>query len=253
MYRVVSNLIGLCAVAWVAGSAAAEPVKTAGSGALPVRGMVRPLDQAAVATDLQARVLEVRFREGESFTKGQPLIIFDCERQQAEHKAAAAQSREMKVAHDSAAYLDRKGAGGKLDVEVTRARLDKSVAEVAALQAKLKLCVINAPFDGRVAERMINAHEFPSSGKPLINIVDETIFEIEIIGPSHWLKDLTIGSQLKFAVDELGQTFDAKVARIGAAIDPVSQTVKIIAVFLTKPSRVLSGMSGSALFGAAGK
>jgi membrane fusion protein, multidrug efflux system len=251
MYRVGSIFIALCAGVWLAGVAAAEPTKT-GNGALPVRGMVKPLDQAAVATDLQARVLDVRFREGESFTKGQPLIVFDCERQEAEHKAAVAQSREMKAAHDSASYLDRRGAGGKLDVEVTRARLDKSGAEVAALKAKLKLCVIAAPFDGRIAERMINAHEFPTSGKPLINIVDETTFEIEIIGPSHWLKELTIGSPLKFSVDELGQTFDAKVARIGAAVDPVSQTVKIIGVFVAKPPRVLSGMSGSAKFGGIG-
>jgi membrane fusion protein, multidrug efflux system len=250
MYRVLSILAGLCASTCLAGAACAEPTKT-GNGALPVRGMVKPLDQAAVATDLQARVLEVRFREGESFSKGEPLIIFDCERQEAELKAAMAQSREMKAAYDSAAYLDRKGAGGKLDVEVTRARLDKSGAEVAALKAKQKLCVIAAPFDGRIAERLINAHEFPTSGKPLINIVNETTFEIEIIGPSHWLKDLTLGSPLKFSVDELGQTFDAKVARIGAAVDPVSQTVKIIGVFVAKPARVLSGMSGSAQFGGA--
>lgn len=215
---------------------------------LPVRGLIRPLNQAAIATDLQARVSEVRYKEGEAFKKGDVLIAFDCERHQAELSAAKAQHREMQLALDSASYLEKKGAVGRLDLEVSQARSDKTAADVAALAARIKQCTIVAPYDGRISELLINPHETPSLGKPFISLVDETTFEIDLIVPSHWLKRLSVGARFTFSVDELGTSHAGSIVRIGAAVDPVSQSVKVIGKFDTKPDRVLAGMSGSAAF-----
>lgn len=223
------------------------------SQTLPVRGIVRPLQQAAVTSELQARVVEVRHREGETFSKGDLLVEFDCERQRSEFDAASAQLRETKAAFDSASYLDRKGASGRLEVDIARARMEKNEAEVAGLTAKLKLCKIFAPFDGRLAERFVQAHEVPTVGKPLITVVDESVFEIELIVPSNWLRRVSPGSRFSFSVDELGEAYEARLVRIGAIVDPVSQTAKVYGVFEHKPGRVLAGMSGSAVFVGVGK
>jgi multidrug efflux pump subunit AcrA (membrane-fusion protein) len=145
-------------------------------------------------------------------------------------------------------YLDKKGAVGRLDVEISRARTDKAAADVAALEARIKQCTIVAPYDGRVSELLVNAHETPTPGKPLISLVDETTFEIDLIVPSHWLRKLAMGANFSFSVDELGTTHTAKLVRIGAAVDAVSQSVKVIGRFDVKPERVLSGMSGNAVF-----
>lgn len=220
----------------------------ADKAALPVRGMVRPLNQAAIATDLPAKVDSVKIKEGDAFRKGDVLITFDCERQHAEVAAVTAQHREMKLALDSASYLDTKGAVGRFDVEVSRARTDKAAAEVAALRARIKQCSILAPYDGRVGELLINAHETPTPGKPFISIVDETTFEVDVIVPSNWLRKLAVGAKFKFSVDELGTVHTGSLVRIGAAVDAVSQSVKVIGKFDTKPERVLSGMSGNAVF-----
>jgi membrane fusion protein, multidrug efflux system len=242
MIRLVLSAGALCVGACPV--LAAEVEKTP----LPVRGMIRPLNQAAIATDLQARVAEVNFKEGEAFEKGALLVAFDCERQQAELAATRAQHRETKLALESAAYLDKKGAVGRFDVEVSRARVDKTAADVAALEARLKQCTIVAPYDGRVSELLINAHEIPTPGKPFISVVDETAFEIELIVPSQWLRTIAIGARFAFTVDELGSIHTGRLIRIGAAVDPVSQTIKVIGRFDEKPLRVLSGMSGSAVF-----
>lgn len=239
---VASTVLLMVVSANAAGSA--QPGKTESL----IRGMIRPLNQAAIATDLQARVDSVSFREGDAFKKGDVLVTFDCERQRAELAAVTAQHREMKLALDSASYLDKKGAVGRYDVEISRARTDKAAADVEALKARIKQCSIVAPYDGRVSELLINAHEFPAPGKPLISVVDETTFEIELIVPSHWLRKLVVGATFAFSVDELGTTHPGTLVRIGAAVDAVSQSVKIIGRFDTKPQRVLSGMSGNAVF-----
>lgn len=216
--------------------------------ALPMRGLVRPLNQAAIATDLQARVEAVKFREGEAFRKGDVLVAFDCERPRAELAAVRAQHREMLLALESASYLEKKGAAGRLDVEIARAKAEKAGADVSALEARIKPCVLLAPYDGRVSELLINSHETPVVGKPFISLVDETTFEIDLIVPSQWLRKLAAGARFTFSVDELGTTHAGTIVRIGAAVDPVSQSVKVIGRFDAKPERVLAGMSGSAVF-----
>ncbi len=120
--------------------------------AVPIRGMVRALHQSAIATDLPVRVKRLYVREAESFKKGNILVEFDCERLEAELAAAKATMQEMQLALDSNLYLDQKGAIGRLDVEISRARADKARAEASSLQARIQHCKLIAPYDGRVVD-----------------------------------------------------------------------------------------------------
>lgn len=214
--------------------------------AMPIRGVVRPLNQAAISIDLPVRVAKLHVREAQSFKKGDLLITFDCERLDAEHAALSAVAREMALLLESNTYLDKRGAVGKVDVAVSRTRLAKAKADARALAARLKQCKVVAPYDGRVAELRVNEHEIPASGQPFVTIVDESAFEIDLIVPSVWLRTLSVGTRLEFTVDETGKAYDARVTRIGASVDAVSQTVKLIAVFATTQRGILAGMSGSA-------
>lgn len=218
---------------------------TAAGSKLPVRGIVRPVNQAAIAVDLPIRVSKLHFREAQDFKKGQTLVTFDCERLLAEHAAAEAVHKEMRLGLESQVYLEARGAVGKLDLEIARARVDKARAEASGLGARLKQCTVVAPFDGRVVELKINEHEIPTNGQPFISIVDETAFEIDMIVPSTWLKSLAPGTSFTFTVDETELSYRVVVLRMGASVDPVSQTVKVIAGFSAPDGRVLSGMSGT--------
>ncbi len=215
---------------------------------MPVRGIVRPLNQASISTDLPVRVAKIHFREAQSFRKGAILITFDCERLVAEHAALSAVHREQKLVLESNSYLDKRGAVGKVEVEVSRTRVQKAEADAKALAARLKQCTIVAPYDGRMTELRVNEHEIPASGQPFVSIIDETAFEIDLILPSSALRTLAPGASLDFTIDETGRNYQARVSRIGAAVDPVSQTVKVIAEFIKLDDRVLAGMTGTARF-----
>ena len=218
------------------------------AGQMAIRGIVRPVNQAQISADLQLPVLELSVREGDSFRAGQVLVRFDCESLEAEIAAAKAAAREMQLGFESTDYLAQRGAAGKLDADIAEARVGKAEAEVNSLAARMKHCTIIAPFDGRVSELSIRAYETPASGKPIIGIVEETSFEIELIAPSAFLLWAHPGQKLKFSVDETGGTYDAEIKRIGALVDPVSQTVKLMAVMAPGDRRVVSGMSGTAAF-----
>ncbi|MGL4397160.1 MAG: efflux RND transporter periplasmic adaptor subunit [Hyphomicrobium sp.] len=226
---------------------AQDDVRT-GEARVPARGVVRVVDKADISTDLAARVSLVGFRFGERFKRGDVLIRFDCERYKAEAQSADAVHREMKLTLDSNMHLEKFNAVGKHDVEISRARVGKAEAEARALNSRLKQCEIVAPYDGRVAELTINAHEQPQPGRPFLSIVGDGRLEVELILPSQWLSWVKPGSAFVFQVDETKTDYDLRVVRLGAAVDAVSQMIKVIAEFNSPPSDVLPGMSGTAQF-----
>lgn len=239
---------GLAAASVRADDIPPAPAPPQADEAVPVRGVIRALDQAALSTELQARAATIGFREGEAFKKGDLLIAFDCERYRAETQSAEAVAREMQLTLNSNQQLEKFSAVGKHDVEISRARVDKAEAEARSLKGRLQYCEVYAPYDGRVAELTINQFEQPQPNKPFLVIVGNSRLEVEIIVPSHWLSWIKPGAPLAFQVDETQRTYNAKVVRIGATVDAVSQMVKVIAKFDDQVMDVLPGMSGAAQF-----
>ena len=72
--------------------------------------------------------------------------------------------------------------------------------------------------------------------------------ELDLIVPSNWLRWVNRGTTFIFSVDELGQEYKARVTRLGAKVDAVSQTIKLTGSFVVRPQSVLAGMSGTATF-----
>ena len=215
---------------------------------LPVRGMIRSSDQASISTDLIAPVVEIGFKEGATFRKGDLLIAFDCREQQAKLASAEAQHEEMQVILKSASFLAKHNAGSRQSIDTARARVARAAADAEIIRTELSKCRVVAPFDGRVAELWIHKHETPVAGKPLLSIVSDVDPEIELIVPSAWLTWLKAGTEFRFNIDETGGQHVGVVTRLGAAVDTVSQTIKVFAKFKEPARNVLSGMSGTADF-----
>lgn len=216
--------------------------------AYDVRGILAAVDQASFTTDLDAPVSKVSYREGDSFKRGDTLIAFDCRRQNAELASMKALQREMAVQLEGNLFLQRRGAAGKRDLEVSRARADRAAHDARALEVRLERCIIKAPFNGRLLSLPIHEHETPVAGKPILQIIGTNEIELQLIVPSLWLGWLKEGTKFTFNIDETGTDYDAKVRRIGAAVDPVSQTISLTGEILSDAPEVRAGMSGTASF-----
>jgi membrane fusion protein, multidrug efflux system len=235
------TLVGLLAQADMA-TAGSTPTEN------PVRGIVRAVQQASISTDLSVRVSAIHAREGEAFEAGDKLVEFDCRRQIATVAAADAQQLEMQLSVDKNRLLLRTQSVGKNDLDVSEARLAKARAEADALRSQLDQCVVIAPFRGRVLDLNLQVHEATQPGKPFIVLIAHERLELELIVPSHWLRRSAVGTVFPFHVDEVQKRVQATVTRTSPAVDPISQTIKIIAVFGNDEGTVLPGMSGTAEF-----
>ena len=162
---------------------------------------------------------------------------------------ATAAHREAALNLSSTVKLDRHNAVGKNDLEIARAREQKARAELDGLQPRLDECLVRAPFDGRVLDVGVRVHERTTPQKPFLAILDDSRLEIEAIVPSHLLASMGAGVAFVFRIDELGRAeVRAAVLSTGAAVDPVSKTVKLFGVIESPIPGILAGMSGTVHF-----
>ena len=242
----------LLAIAW-----ALVPAQAFGqSGMVPpaeeVRVLVRPAERVELRSDIAAAVAKAPFDSGMRFQAGETLIAFDCRRFKAELSSARAVASAAAIELRNKRRLLRHGAAGKSEVSLARAEAARADADVRARSARMADCTITAPFAGRVVERRSRVHEMPRQGEPLMVILDDSRLELEIVVPSRWLTWLKPGADFTVRLDETGTNHAARVERLGAEVDAVSQTVRVFGRLKDDAQGVLAGMSGRARFRGAG-
>ena len=213
------------------------------------RGVVRSLSEATITTDLNAPIARVYFKKGESFKKRDVLIEFDCRRYREELAAAEADARAELSNSKAQALMANSHAAGRNEAEIAQAKFDKAEANVRALTVRMEQCVIRAPFDGRVREKLANDFETPQPNTPLVKIIDDRSLEIDLLLlPSKSLSWLKPGAEFEFLIDETGETHAAEIAHFGAIVDPVSQTIEAIARLQESPGQHPAGNERSSDF-----
>lgn len=240
-------LVLTLAVAGGAAPTAASSAPAAGQDE-GMRGIVRAVDEAWISSELGFRIEALPLREGEDFRAGDVLARFNCEGLKSELASAEARLRAERLTLENNRRLAKARAAGRFEVALSEAKTDQAEGEVGAYLAKLGQCEIKAPFDGRVALLRAHAHEIPDRTQPLMQIVGTKELEIDLLLPAAWVRWLAPRTRFEIAVEETGRTVEAEVARVAAVVDPVSQTVKVIARFTGDAAGVLPGMSGPALF-----
>ncbi|GGA31487.1 efflux RND transporter periplasmic adaptor subunit [Dyella nitratireducens] len=227
-------------------NAADQPHPAADDGRIRVQLVSR--DEVELSSEIAGKIATLPFRDGDAFHVGQTLVSIDCALYDAQLHKAQAESEAAQELLQADAKLAQFHSVGELEVAQARGKAKGSAAEVAYMQATVHNCVISAPFSGRVVKRTAAPDQFVEAGKPLLTIVDTSHLELKMIVPSKWLAWMKPGRPLTVQVDEVGKTYDARVARIGARVDPVTQTVDVTAALTGEVPELLPGMSGWATF-----
>ena len=218
-----------------------------------IRGLVKPVTSATLSSEIMGRVIKLPFKLGDSFNKGQTLVKFDCSLHNAELAAAKAELQAEKKKHENNQQLLALNAISNIEVDISATTVEKAAAEKQIASVRVQRCTIRAPYDGRVIETSVHAHESVGPDQPLLSILNDKQLEIELIVPSNWLTWLQRGTPFRFTIDETGGDYQAKVSQLGASVDPVSQTIRVKGVFVSNTGNVLSGMSGTASFKTTGR
>ena len=203
-----------------------------------------------LSAGLSAKVERLPLREGQRFGKGDLLLQLDCAVERAQWKKAKALLHVAARKAEVSRRLAELNSIGQLEQLVAEADAEKASAELEVMEATVKACRIQAPFTGRIASLTVAEHQYVKQGTELMEILGDRQLEVEMIVPSHNLANLEVGERFQVTVDEVGKSYPAKIITLGAKIDPVSQSLKVIAEIDGQFPELLPGMSGIASFDA---
>ncbi|MDH5296754.1 MAG: hypothetical protein OEW26_06455, partial [Nitrospirota bacterium] len=178
--------------------------KDGGRSSLPpsdlqtVRGIVKPVVEAVLASEIQALVKRMPFRDGDGFKKGALLVEFECAKYRAELASAQAEleARQKTVINNE--ELAGLHGIGRLEVEISQAELKKAQAAFSRAQVIVQGCRIHAPFAGRVVKTLVHPYESVNPYDDLLSIVNNQDLDIELILPSSSLRWITKNSPFSF-------------------------------------------------------
>ena len=209
-----------------------------------IRAQLMPRRYTTIAAEIGAKVSAIPVPEGGAFRAGQVLVSFDCSLQKAQLDKAQAELEGADQTLVANQRLEQLNSVGQLELDLSKSAVNKAKAEVGANRAVLAKCQVAAPFAGRVAEQKVREQQYVQPGQALLDILDDSVLELEFLVPSVWLRWLKVGGGFDVQVDETRKTYPAKFTRIGARVDPVSQSVKVAAAIHGRFPELMAGMSG---------
>lgn len=217
-------------------------------GGPEIRAQLTPREFTTLSSEIAARIDRINTRVGQHFKIGDPLVLFDCAipNAQRDRAEAIAQQSEKTVAINRR-LLQLKSVG-QLELEVAQAELSKANADLAVAKATVAKCTIVAPFSGVTVEQKGREFQYATPGQALLDVLDDSSLEVELIAPSRWLSWLKIGDPFTVRIEETEKTYPAKVTRLGGRVDPVSQSIRVIGEISGEAPDLMAGMSGRVIF-----
>ena len=214
----------------------------------PIRALLTPLVESTLSSQIAGRIERISVQNGERFKQGDLLVEFDCTIQKAQLQKVRSELLATRKRHEANLKLQEYKSIGDLDVAISAAEVEKARAEYALGKARVGMCIIDAPFDGRVIKRIAKPYESVNQGQALIEILDDSELKVELYVPSRWLLWLKQDTEFTVRIDETGKTYPARLTSLGARVDAVSQSIEITAVISGNHPELLAGMSGEARF-----
>ncbi len=246
------------AVAAAEGAAASDTVPPPPPGSSFLSGQTEAHRKSTLTPKVSSIVTRVHVRDGDIVKNGQALVTLDTQDFSLRMQQAEAALQAAKVQLDSA----------KLDWNRTKSLLDdKAVpqsqfdmvdarykgAQAGVLQAEtavamgrkaLRDATVHAPFNGIIVKRMVNEGEYasvmPATALVIIEEVDPLDLRIQI--PSSDMSNVKAGDMIHARFPATGQTLDARLTRVVAAMDPRTRTFSAIAELPNKDHAMRSGL-----------
>ena len=225
----------------------AEAVTTEMETTIPLRAQIKAKESTLIASEMNARINQLKLHDGERFTEGQTLVAFNCNLEEAQLNKAKASLEKAAKNYEVKQRLEELKSISALEVAVAKAEEGEAKADVQIAQAVLSRCVIKAPFSGKVTEVIAKPYQTVKVGDPLLEILNDKSLEIEFMAESKNLASLTVGKKFQVTVNETGKTYTAEITRLGGKVDPVSQTIKVYGHITDKADDLLPGMSGAVI------
>ena len=218
----------------------------------PVSGTVRAVNAVTLRSTMSAVVTRIHALEGATVKAGQVLAQLDADdtrarlqQAQQQSNAAKAQVELAKRQRDNNRALVEKGfisstalVSSDSNYATALANYEAALAAQQIAKRGLEDAALRAPFSGVVTQRHVKAGERVAVNAPVMDIVDVSQLEVEVLLPIAASSGLKTGQTATLSLESQPQPITAKVARINPSIDAGSRSVRIYLSIPTGKARV---------------
>ncbi len=217
-------------------------------------GQVRDQRKSALGFEQGGKVEKIYVREGEWIKRGQPIARLDDDALRAQRRALRAQLRqaqaEQSLSRLSASRIDllatknyaskQSNDEARLKKDVAQARVAQLRANYQAIELQIQKTRLTAPFDGRVAQRLIDEGTVVGNGTPILRFHDDQQREAVVGVPLSVKSEATPGSTHRLYLNNT--MISAQVRHHVPSLNTSTRTLDLIFA-LPKDLKVVDGQS----------
>lgn len=184
-----------------------------------ITGTLAAFEEGMVSVEADGRLTAVRADLGDRVRRGSVLArIADQEygwrKAQSEADLTAAEAD-----FERAEALSAKNMMPRQQLDESRRRVAAAKAAAELARKKLVDTTLKAPFDGKVARRLVNPGEYVRTGTPAFQIVRVSPLKFKGDVPERYTADVRIGALVEASVEALpGRPLAGKIVRIGPQV-----------------------------------
>jgi len=205
-------------------------------------------EETTLSSQMAGKIRKINFGLGDTVAAKSVILEFDCEEGVAQLEAAAAEYRGARETHLTKMRLQALGAAGELEVTVAASAADKARSQVSLRESQLAYCKVVAPFSGRLVKMRVKPAESVALGQPLLEMVNPGSLKAQLYVPAAWLGWIKPGTPFTVKTSQDGRTYRARVSKLNARVEGVSQSLELEARFDGSTQGLVPGMVGTAVF-----
>lgn len=214
------------------------------SETLQLVGSLAAAESTAIRAEIDGRIEEIRFREGERVRAGEILFRLDDRELRAQLDEARARTELAKQELERGRELLAEGFISRAELDRLQADFDRGRAEAERLAARLEKATIRAPFAGVVGAREVAPGSVITSDTVLTRIDDTSRLKVEFMVPERFLPQVAIGTAVHLPDPALpeAETPRGKVYFVSPHLDRERRAGEVKALVEHPPPRLRPGM-----------
>ena len=215
-------------------------------------GSLRSRQGVMLRPEIGGRVKQILFSDGQRVRKGQLMVQFEDQLQQAQVAQARAELSIAEANHKRNQELVAQNFISQRSLDESAAALEVSRAKLALAQATLQRLQVLAPFDGITGLKQINVGDYLKDGADMVNVEDIDAVLLDFRLPERFQAKIRAGQKAQLTVDALpGRPFSAIVQAVDPLIEANGRSVGVRGCIDNRQQQLRPGMFArvNAVFG----
>jgi len=209
------------------------------------KGQLIPDEEVDLSFESSGKVTGIFFKEGTFVKEGTLLAKVNDQTLQAELKKLEAQVPLARERVSRQRTLLEKDAVSQETFQAVSTDLEKLMADIELVKARLRMTELRAPFDGIIGLRMVSEGAYASTGTVVAHLTKISPMKVEFSVNEKQANDVRPGTMIQFTVENDPRKYRARVYALESKLDDKTLSLKARALYGNPGGILRPGRSAS--------